>query len=239
MSTSSKLTLIAALLALATLIEGVSLEKKLSNKQLHYKKLTANKLKDSETLETSDSPVEVDSGDMEEVTDLRFLYQCIDQHNKYRRSSEDEPTDESIVLYSSEIEKIARRRAIKLASTGKMSADSSVSKSLAGEGIAENVAFTPVAGNNATSAKYIDCRPIVDLWYTDAYGVEKESVPIETESAQEVKKVTISKKLANNQLRNLIWHKANEIGCAQVSTFNPSNAGVYTVCNYRFTENSF
>lgn len=232
---SSVITLIIVTSCISSL-NAFSIEKKPLNK---YK---LKLLKDDLFKASTESILDGESSEYEETTDLRFLYQCIDQHNQYRKSLENEEgevSEEKIILFSSEVEKIARKRALKLASTGKMALESTSTKSLSGEGIGENVAFTSVPNNNATSAKFVDCRPIVDLWYSDAYGIEKESVPVDSESAEEIKKVTIGRKLANSQIRNYIWHEANEIGCAQVSTFHTANPGVYTVCNYRFTENSF
>lgn len=171
----------------------------------------------------------------EETTDIRFLYQCLDQHNQYRKNSapEDANPMDKLFIYSTEVERIAQRRALKVAVSGKITVDSKTVKSLSADGLGENVAFTSVPNMNSSDVSYINCRPIVDLWYMDTFGIERESVSIETESAMNIRQTSQARKLSNSNLRNLIWNQATEIGCAQVASFDKSNSGVYTLCNYK------
>ncbi|KAI1297864.1 hypothetical protein HDE_04424 [Halotydeus destructor] len=139
----------------------------------------------------------------EETTDLRFLYQCIDQHNEYRRSK-----NLPLLEYNRQLEIQARKRATKMA-LADMFLPSEARKST----FTENAART--AANSA-----ISCRPLVNLWYTDA----KDKVPAALFSR------TLTMKTTEEQ-KNIVWKTSTQLGCAQVVKVSPPSA-VYTVCNY-------
>lgn len=137
---------------------------------------------------------------IEETTDLRFLYQCVDQHNEYRRKF----GNEDLVNFNRQITDMARRRAEKMALTGKLSSSTSDSEKL----IAENSALIMSSPN-----PFVDCRQVADQWFS---GMKEDNTTLQ---------------MSPN--RNLVWKKANQIGCARFS-INESHS-VVIVCNYRYS----
>lgn len=82
-----------------------------------------------------------------ETTDIRFLYQCVDQHNIIRRND-----GLNIMLdFDQEMEALSRQRAEQMATSSKLL--------LPVKDLPENSAFVPVANET------ISCRDVVSHWF--------------------------------------------------------------------------
>jgi hypothetical protein len=82
-----------------------------------------------------------------ETTDLRFLYQCVDQHNIIRNND----GLDVLLEFDRELEEISRERAELMAASGKLL--------LPLKDIPENSAFVPIANET------ISCRDVVSYWF--------------------------------------------------------------------------
>lgn len=143
----------------------------------------------------------------EETTDIRFLYQCVDQHNEYRRSN----GSSLLLVFNRDVENQARRRVTKMALNGKLLPPDPNSP------YEETSAWTP-------STVPVDCREIVDHWFYDSH-------PFFPAPLAKKKDGTVTKKSMNPLVADFIWRRATELGCAQALVHEPQQ-GVITVCNY-------
>lgn len=143
----------------------------------------------------------------EETTDIRFLYQCVDQHNEYRRNN-----GSSIQFtFNRDVENHARRRVTKMALHGKLLPPDPTTP------FEEASAWTP-------GTRPVDCRNIVDHWYHQSYPFLPPSTSMKQDG-------TLTRKISNPNIAHVIWNQATELGCAQAVVHEP-NQGVITVCNY-------
>jgi len=142
----------------------------------------------------------------EETTDLLFLFQCIDQHNEYRRRN----NSEIMLNFNRDLTDLASRRATKMASTGKLL----VKNPLQVLGIEENVAFI------TTRDPLVNCREMVDSWYTNAFS----DVPKKVDDSGNVK-------IKTSVHREMVWKKSQDIGCSRVTA--STSDGAVILCLYR------
>lgn len=143
----------------------------------------------------------------EETTDIRFLYQCVDQHNEYRRTNESSP----LFVFNRDVENHARRRVTKMATHGKLLPPDAMTP------FEEASAWTP-------GTHPVNCRNIVDHWFHQSHPFFSTSTPMKQDG-------TVSRKFSNSNITDFIWKRATELGCAQAVVHEP-NQGVITVCNY-------
>ena len=107
-----------------------------------------------------------------ETTDIRFLYQCVDQHNELRRAA-----GLSVMMdYDREIEALSRKRAELMANSSKLLNET--------HGLLENSAFVPSVNETVGS------RDVVNLWFRETH-FKKAS-----ESPADVRLLTSSKSSA-------------------------------------------
>lgn len=143
----------------------------------------------------------------EETTDIQFLYQCVDQHNEYRRSNESSP----LFVFNRDVENHARRRLTKMSLHGKLLPPDPMTP------FEEASAWTP-------GTHRVNCRNIVDHWYHQSHPYLPRSPSIKPDG-------TIIGKNPKPNSADFIWRWATELGCAQAVVHEP-NQGVITVCNY-------
>jgi len=126
-----------------------------------------------------------------ETTDIRFLYQCLDQHNECRRQ-----TGLPVVLeYDREMEQLTRRRAELMATAGKLLPLTGTVE------LEENSAFVPSANDT------VGCRQVVDLWFRNQADTDKKGLP------DGIRLMT--------SRSPILWKEYNKIGCARFHTEKP------------------
>lgn len=148
----------------------------------------------------------------EETTDIRFLYQCVDQHNEYRRAN----TSSLLFVFNRDVENYARRRLTKMAESGKLLPPDPTSP------FEENAAWTPTTNP-------VDCRTVVDHWFYDVYPYLSPSKGTNPDAKNPDR--TIVRKSPNPRTGDFIWRQATDLGCAQAVVHEP-RPGTITVCNY-------
>lgn len=143
----------------------------------------------------------------EETTDIRFLYQCVDQHNEYRRAN----ASSLLFVFNRDVENYARRRLTKMAESGKLLPPDPTSP------FEENAAWT-------STTDPVDCRTVVDHWFYDTYPYLSPSKATNPDR-------TIARRSSNPRTGDFIWKQATDLGCAQAVVHEP-RPGTITVCNY-------
>jgi hypothetical protein len=152
---------------------------------------------------------ELPQSDPDDTTDIRFLYQCIDEHNEIRRKHD----INNQIHFNRELTDLSSRRAFKLAATGKFSN----SKLLPELGILENAALL------STNDQLIDCRKVVQAWFDSSPSELKKEV-----HSYENTKIKISSHT------DKVWKTSKQIGCSRMTL--PKKEGVAVVCLYRETK---
>ena len=152
---------------------------------------------------TDELPEQPVQNQPEDTTDIRFLYQCIDEHNEQRKSQ----SINNIINFNRELTDLASRRANKLVTTRKFSN----SKLLPEIGIAENAALI-----NANEP-LVNCRKVVKAWSS-----------VSQHSKKQVKSHD-NMRLKTSPQRDLVWETSRQVGCSRVILKDV----VAVVCLYR------